>query len=122
MANQVFSYRRFRNNLDAFLNENKARRVFLLLASEAYGDAAARGLKARLKAFEARLLHGRSNTRNRKCNALVKQAAAQRANVYAVNIDDFIAERGEAINARHFHRNVIKRASLHIGETLAAAE
>ena len=121
-AYKIFSYRRFRRHLEAFLHANSARRVFLLLASEAYGDPPPRGVKARLKAFEARLLHGRSATRNRKCNALVKQAAAQRANVYAVNIDAFIAERGEVINARHFHRNVIKRASRHIGETLAAAE
>lgn len=111
---KVFSYRRFKAHLDAFLDANSHRDVFLLLASEAYGDEPADNFRQRLKDFEGAVLHGRSAKRNAKCNAIVKAAAAVRKNVHAVAMDDFITAESEVIDARHFHRNVIKRACLHI--------
>ena len=119
---KIFSYRRFKSNLLGFLDSNANRNVFLLLASEKYGEEKISGLKARLKNWESILLHGRSAIRNRKCNTLVREAAARYENVYAIDIDDYISTDGEVMNARHFHRNVIKRASLHLCEMAEAIQ
>ena len=113
---KFFSYRKFSAHLDTFLCETSNQLVFLLLASEDYGAPGNQTLKQRLKSFEAKLLHGRSASRNRKCNKIVKNAALKRDNVFAVDMDSFVSSPSEVIDPRHFHRNVIKRACAHIGE------
>ena len=112
---KLFSYKKFENHLQTFLEQNADKQVFLLMASEKYGDEKPESFKEHLKAIESALLHGRSPKRNAKCNAIVRSKAVAHANVHAIAMDDFVTSETEVINARHFHRNVIKRACLQIG-------
>ena len=106
---KIFSYRRFKRNLENFVDDNADRKIFLIMASERFGKPNFENLYERLKALEGAVLHGRSMTRNKKCNKIVRTVAETRPNILPISIDDFIFDKNEAINSRHFHRSVIER-------------
>ncbi len=101
-------YRQFRAHLQAFLDANDSRQIYLILASER-PISRATSIGTRLKHLEAKLLKGRSLARYKKCNAIIRELAAEQSNVHLVAPDDYIHKDSEQMDARHFDRVVIKR-------------
>ncbi len=100
-----FSYRKFRQQLENFVARNRDKRITLLLASEKYPMPT----KAWPKRLEDALLHGRSLTRVKRCNAIARQLAQAHPQVNTVEMGDFVRDKTEQVDPRHFERVVFQR-------------
>ncbi|MDX1451822.1 MAG: HAD-IIIC family phosphatase [Oleiphilaceae bacterium] len=108
---KLFSYRRFRQQLEALARETRDKRVTLLLASEKFSMPP----KAFGKKVEDAVLHGKSLQRMRRCNAIARVIAAQHAHISTVDMGEFVLKPEEQIDPRHFERVVFQR----MAQTLA---
>lgn len=118
----IFSYTKFRVQLNRFLERHREIRIYLVTSSERFLPRGLevveekstvlilkkvkRFLKRRVKEFT----HG-SRRRYSKCNRIVRSVANEFENVSVVDVDEFIESSDEMIDERHFKRAVIKRMS-----------
>jgi len=101
-----------------FLKNHLDRKLYLLLASEKEGRSpqaqASCGFFRKLSTLRSALVGGSSNSRNLRCNAIVREMAKDYDNVTLVETGDFVFQESEQHNQRHFDRIVIRRICEHI--------
>ena len=113
-----FSYKKFSNNLAKFLENNREKKIYLLLASEKKLASSLRQrsfiyIIKKLKRLRA-AIQGKNSSRFKRCNTIVREMAKNFNNVSIIETGEFVCAEREQHDSTHFDRMVIKRICDHI--------
>jgi len=105
-----FSYGKFQQGLKLFIERHTRQQEYLILASEKKsGKKEAGTIYRKLRTLLSNWLRGKSRLRCKRCNAIVRKIAIHYSNVKLIETTNFVEDKDEQFDARHFERIVFKR-------------